>query len=119
MFTRSCNLSVLSTINPCVSGFCRKVDENCGLVGYYAVKSGTLEIGPIGCPETLHNSPEEQICPHISAVHMHPSYFRMIHFNIILHFVPRCFQMVSFSFFPPKPYMHFSSPPYMPYAPTS
>jgi hypothetical protein len=52
---------VLSTINPCVlSGFCREVDENCGLVGYYLVKSGTLEIGPIGCPETLHNSPEER-----------------------------------------------------------
>jgi len=45
-------MSVLSMINPCVlSGFRREVDENCGFVGYYAVKSGTLEIGPIGCPK--------------------------------------------------------------------
>jgi len=61
MLTRACNWSVLSTINPCVlSGFCREVDENCGIVGYYLVKSGTLEFGSIGCPETWHNSPEER-----------------------------------------------------------
>jgi len=97
-------VSVLSTINPCVlSGFCRKVDENCGLVGCYTVKSDTLEIGPLGCSETLHNIPEERICLQISAVHTHPSYFHIIHFNIIHNFVPICFQMVSFSFFRQNP----------------
>ena len=101
---RGCSMSVLRTINPCVlSGFCCEIDEKCGLVGYYAVKSGTLEIGPIGCPETLHNSPEERSSLQINAVHTHPSYFRKIHFNTILHFVPKCFQMVSFSFFRQNP----------------
>jgi len=60
-----------------ISGFRIKVDDNCALMGYYAVwrgnpilkgqKSCPLKIEPVGCLETsvmyyhctLHNSPEE------------------------------------------------------------
>jgi len=59
-----------------ISGFCRQVDENCSLLGYYAACSGIflptfrhnlsippsgvkksavswpLKMGPMGCPET-------------------------------------------------------------------
>jgi hypothetical protein len=69
------------------SGFCHTVDENCTIVGYYAVRSGKLlamlrdnlsvpslgiknpkvKMGPIGCPKMLernyhymlHSSKEE------------------------------------------------------------
>ena len=102
-----------------LSGFRGEVDENCGPVSYYAVKSGTSEIGPIGCPETLHNSPEQRSSLQINAVHTHQSYLHMNRFNIILRFVSICFQVVSLSFFLPNPYVHISSPPYMPYAPTT
>jgi hypothetical protein len=43
-----------------ISGFCRKVDENCNFLD-----SRPLKMGPIGCPSTsvsnylLHNNPEE------------------------------------------------------------
>jgi hypothetical protein len=65
------------------SGFCRKVDENCALLSYYAASSGNflptfqdnlsvsswpLQMGPIGFPEksvrnyhySLRNNPEER-----------------------------------------------------------
>jgi hypothetical protein len=51
-----------------ISGFRRKVDENCALLGYYAAssenslptfrdnfifKEKSLKIGPIGCPQNV------------------------------------------------------------------
>jgi len=63
-----------------ISGFRREVEENCALVGYYAVRSSNLlpkfwdnlrsylwRRGPIGCPETsiinghfsLHSNQED------------------------------------------------------------
>jgi len=74
----SVNLSGICVI----SGFCREVDENCALLGYYAASSGNslrtfrgnLSVpssranGPIGCPEksvtnyqySLRNDAEER-----------------------------------------------------------
>jgi len=61
-----------------ISGFRRRADENCAILGYYAASSGNrlfrgqeswpLKRGPIGCPETsvrnyhysLLNGPEER-----------------------------------------------------------
>jgi len=68
-------LYLIINFNILVSGFCRLIDENCALVGYYKASSGNLlssfrnssNEGPIRCPETsvrnyhysLCNKPEE------------------------------------------------------------
>jgi len=59
-----------------ISGCHHKEDENCALLGYYAVSSGNflpilpLKMVPIGCPETLVRNYHYSLChnPKVAAL---------------------------------------------------
>ena len=71
----SCTVRFINYNEFKLSDFCREVDENCDLVGYY-VASGGQKRGPLSCPETsvrnyhywLRNHPEER-SSHLHEVH--------------------------------------------------